>query len=102
MTDERDGLSCGRCRRPCPAPELDRALWCGECVARARAMAARAGWLAGAALAGAFALWIWVVERPPRTMIGAWAGAVLATGWLGGRIGRELCFGLARFRGRQR
>ena len=97
-----DGLSCGRCRRPFSAPALDRLLWCDECVATARATAGRAGWLAGTALAAAFALWVALVEQPPRIVIGGWVGAILATWWLGGRIGRELCFGLLRFRGRPR
>ena len=99
---DEDGLSCGRCGRSSPAPELDRMLWCGSCTAAAQAAASKAGRLAGTGLAGALALWIVVVQQPTEIVLGGWAGAVLATGWLGGRIGRELCFGVLRFRGRPR
>lgn len=97
-----DGLPCGRCGRALPAPELDRMLWCGACTAAAKATASKVGWLAGTGLAGALALWIAIVQQPTRIVLGGWAGAVLATWWLGGRIGRELCFGVLRFRGRPR
>ena len=97
-----DGLSCGRCGRSLPAPELDRMLWCGGCTDAAKATASKIGWLAGSGLAGALAAWIVVVQQPTRIVLGGWTGAVLATWWLGGRIGRELCFGVLRFRGRPR
>lgn len=77
-------------------------LWCGSCTAAARATASRTGWLAGVALAGALALWIVLAAQPSRAMLGGWIGAVVATWWLGARIGRELCFGVLRFRGRPR
>ncbi len=97
-----DGLACGQCKRSLPAAELDRMLWCGPCTAAAKATASRTGWLAGACLAGTLALWIVLVAQPSRIVLGGWIGAVLATWWLGGRIGRELCFGALRYRGRPR
>ena len=89
--------SCGCAKR---ASELDRLLWCEGCLARARERAKRAGWGAGVVLAGALALWIYLVQQPSRLVIGGWAGAVAATLWLGAKAARELCFGLLRLRGR--
>lgn len=53
-------------------------------------------------MASALALWILFVQQPSRMLIGGWLGAVLATLWLGGRAGRELAYGILRFRGRPR
>lgn len=82
------------------ASELDRLLWCEGCVAQARERAKRAGWAAGAVLAGALALWIYLVQQPSRLVIGGWVGAVAAAMWLGAKAARELCFGLLRMRRR--
>ncbi len=95
-------LSCGRCGAEKRARDLDRHLWCEACVARAKGEASRFGWAAGVALAVAFAAWIRFVERPSTMLIGGWIGAVLATLWLGARVGRELSYGVLRFRGRPR
>lgn len=93
-------LACTSCRSAKRASELDRLLWCEGCVAHARERARRIGWAAGVALAGALALWIYLVQQPSRLVIGGWAGAVAAALWLGAKAARELCFGLLRMRRR--
>ena len=94
-------LACAACGAV-GAAALDRHLWCEACVARERARAKRAGWLCGGVLAVALALWIVLVQQPSRMLIGGWAGAVLAAGWLGGRAGMEIAYGVARYKGRPR
>lgn len=93
-------IACVNCDRIDPASNLDRHLWCERCVAGARERARRAGWICGAVLATALALWIYFVQQPSRMLIGGWLGAVLATFWLGGRAGMEVTYGILRFRGR--
>ena len=95
-------LSCARCGRACLAAELDRHLWCEGCIAAVRALANRVGWAFGVVLAAALAAWIYFVQRPSNMLIGGWIGAVLATLWLGSRAGKELCYGVLRFRDRPR
>lgn len=95
-------LSCGRCGRACRARELDRHLWCDECVAAARARASGVGWKVGGVMAAVLAGWIYLVQQPSAMLIGGWIGAVLATFWLGARAGKELCYGVLRFRHRPR
>ncbi len=92
-------VACASCGET-EAGALDRHLWCEGCIATARHRAKRVGWLCGAVLAGALALWIYLVQQPSRMLIGGWAGAVLATFWLGGRAGMEVTYGVLRFRGR--
>ena len=60
------------------------------------------GWSFGAVLAAVLAGWIYFVERPSAMLLGGWIGAVLATFWLGSRAGKELCYGVLRFRHRPR
>ena len=95
-------LICGRCGRASSARVLDRHLWCEDCVAAARGEAGRVGWMCGAVLAALLAAWIYFVQQPSAMLLGGWIGAVLATFWLGARAGRELCYGVLRFRHRPR
>ena len=95
-------LSCGRCGRAFRARELDRHLWCDECVATTRARASGVGWKVGGVMAAVLAGWIYLVQQPSAMLIGGWIGAVLATFWLGARAGKELCYGVLRFRHRPR
>ena len=95
-------IACANCRDTRGASELDRHLWCERCIAAARARAKRVGWICGAVLAAALALWVYFVQQPSRMLIGGWLGAVLATLWLGGRAGMEVAYGILRFRGRPR
>ena len=101
-TGMTDDLRCSRCKEVRPASELDRVLWCEGCVAGAKGQAKRIGWIFGAALAIAFSAWIRFVQRPSDIVIGGWIGAVLATLWLGARVGKEAGYGFLRFRHRPR
>ena len=100
--DPAADIACANCGRTDPASNLDRHLWCERCVQRARERARRVGWICGAVLGVALAMWIYLVQQPSRMLIGGWLGAVLATLWLGGRAGMEVTYGILRFRGRPR
>ena len=95
-------LICVRCGLASSARVLDRHLWCENCVAAARGEAGRVGWMCGAVMAALLAAWIYFVQQPSAMLLGGWIGAVLATFWLGARAGRELCYGVLRFRHRPR
>ncbi len=104
--DRRDRLPdevvCVRCLRPTPADELDRLLWCPECVEAARSRAARIGWSAGGLLALVLALYIWFGIQPDLSLIPTgWALTLAVAFYLGGRIAREISFGVMRLRNRQ-
>ena len=94
-------LTCTCCGEPRKAADLDRLLWCEECIANARSQAKRFGWRLGGALAAGLAAWIFLVQRPSEIVIGGWIGAVVATLWLGARAGRAIWFGVLRFRARR-
>lgn len=97
LPDVAGDFSCASCGQVVRAADLDRHLWCEECIAAARAKARRIGTWFGVGLAGALAVWVFLVEKPT-IMLGGWIGAVLATFWLGMRIGRELTYGILRAR----
>ncbi|MDE2795214.1 MAG: hypothetical protein OXL34_10390 [Gemmatimonadota bacterium] len=97
LPDVAGDFSCASCGQVFRAADLDRVLWCEECIAAARRKAQRIGIWFGIGLAGALAAWVFLVEKPT-IMIGGWIGAVLATFWLGMRIGRELSYGILRAR----
>lgn len=88
-------MVCGEAR---DSTEVDRMLWCESCRDLARARAARIGWAVGALAAAALAIWIAVAVRPSRMISGAWIATVVAAGWLGSRMGREVAYGLFRAR----
>jgi len=92
-------LSCARCGTMHDSTDLDRMLWCEDCVAQTRALAGRAGTGIGVTVGGLAAAWIWLVIKPSPALIpGAWIATVVAAGWLAARLGRELVFGLIRVR----
>ena len=95
-------LYCSKCDQPREASELDRLLWCEFCLAEARQQAGRVGWGVGAVVAGALALWIWLVQQPSDLVLGGWIATVIAALWLGARVGREVAFGVLRMRHRPR
>ncbi len=101
LPDIAGDFSCGSCGRTCRSTELDRHLWCEECIAAARARAKRTGWVFGAGTAAALAAWIFLVVQPT-ILIGGWVGVVLATFWLCSRIATESWYGHLRFRRRPR
>ena len=95
-------LACAKCGRTCRARELDRLLWCEECIAQVKARAKRVGWLVGVVMAVGLAGWIHFVQKPSAALLGGWIGIVLATFWLCARAGTELCYGVLRVRCRPR
>jgi hypothetical protein len=52
----------------------------------------------GGVAALALAAWIALVVQPSRMISGAWIATVVAAGWLGSRMGREVAYGLFRAR----
>ncbi len=95
-------MVCVRCLRPTPGSELDRLLWCPECVESARSRAARIGWSFGGLLALALALYIWFGIQPDLSLIPTgWALTLAVAFYLGGRIAREISFGVMRLRNQQ-
>lgn len=90
-----------RCLRTKPAAELDRLLWCDECLASARRRATLWGWVSGAGLAALLALYIWFVIQPDLTLIPTgWLATLVVAFYLGGRIAREIILGVMRVRNR--
>ncbi len=81
--------------------EVDRLLWCEECQAAARSRAAFLGWLGGFVIAAAVAAYIWVAIRPSDLIIRLWMVIPIAALWLGGRIVREVVYGVERYRNRR-
>lgn len=93
---------CIRCLTPTPSAELDRLLWCPDCVASARRRATWIGWTAGAVLALLLAIYIWFGIRPDLSLIPTgWALTLVVAFYLGGRIAREFAFGVMRLRNQQ-
>lgn len=92
-------VTCIRCLEVRPTEELDRLLWCEECLERAGRRANRIGWISGGVIALVLALWIWFVIRPDLSLIPALWGATLAVAfYLGGRVSREIAYGVMRLR----
>jgi hypothetical protein len=99
--DSLDELSCVRCLQPKAARNLDRLLWCDDCVAKARRRSARRGWIAGGVAAVLLGLYVWLVIQPDLSLIpGAWVATLLIAFYLGTRVTRELLFGLERAQNR--
>lgn len=95
-----DTLHCRRCGRGARADELDRMLWCEDCVAAERRRAA--WWGRGLAFVAAllFALWIALVVRPGADFRILWAVLLLFAYYLFTRLARELAYGVIRVRDR--
>ncbi len=91
-------VTCVRCLQEKDSLDMDRLLWCPECREAALGRAKLWGWGAGAVAAGLLALWISMVVRPSSLVVGGWIATVVVAGWIAGRIGREVAFGLMRFR----
>ncbi len=95
-----DTLHCRRCGREGTPDDLDRMLWCEECVAAGRRRAA--WWGRGLALLAALllALWIAVVVQPGPDFRILWAVLLIFAYYLLTRLGRELAYGVIRVRDR--
>lgn len=96
-----DTLHCRRCGREGTADDLDRMLWCEECVAAGRRRAA--WWGRGLALVAAvlFALWIALEVRPGPDFRILWAVLLIFAYYLFARLARELAYGVIRVRDRR-
>jgi len=93
-------VTCVRCLEVQDQIDVDRLLWCQGCREKARQRAKRWGWGVGVASASLLALWI-VVEVGPTRMVGGWIATVVASLWLGARIGSEIAYGVERYRNRR-
>lgn len=95
-----DAPRCRRCRRATTADELDRILWCEECVSAERKRSARWGRLLAVLAVGLLAVWIALVIRPGEAFRILWALVLIVAYALGARLASELFFGMARVRNR--
>ncbi len=90
-------LRCQVCGTIHERSDLDRLLWCEECLARARALARRGSIVIGLVVAAILAVWIFGFLRPT-VIVGGWIGVVLGGLWVGARVGREVLFAMYRAR----
>ena len=91
-------VTCAHCGETRDSSDVDRMLWCVDCVAQAREKSGRIGTGIGVALAIAMAAWVWLSLKPTVLGPGAWLALVLASGYLGRRMSREIVFGIIRSR----
>jgi hypothetical protein len=78
--------------------ELDRLLWCERCRRLARNRAGWIGWLFGLGLGAGVASYVWLAIRPTDLVIGGWIATVAAAVWIGSKVGREMAYGVMRYR----
>lgn len=93
---------CQNCHALYPRSELDRYLWCPDCVESAVRAARRWGRVAALAVALALALWIVFGIRPSPQFRYLWAAPVLVTYLLVARIVQTIVLGVYRARGIER
>ncbi len=102
MSNIRDRIhtpvTCVRCLKVLDYSDVDRLMWCNDCRESAKARATWVGWLAGLVLGAGLALWIWTVVQPSDLVIGGWIATVVAAIWIGGKVAREIAYGVMRFR----
>lgn len=101
MTERpEEALYCRRCEREAGPDELDRLLWCEDCVAAERGRTA--WWGRGIALltAGLLALWIALEIRPGDRFLLLWALVLVVAYGLIARLAHELVYGIMRVRNR--
>ena len=100
MHANENEIRCHRCHREVGADDLDRILWCEECVDAERK---RAGWWGRGIAAGAVLLlvgWIlWAIQPGPDFRI-LWLLVLAVAYGLIARLGKELVFGVRRVRNR--
>lgn len=96
-----DEITCVRCLEVRDTVEVDRLLWCERCRLQARDRAARVGWLFGVVGALVLSAWIWLEVEPTDLVVGGWIATVVAAGWIGSKVARELAYGVMRFRNRR-
>lgn len=98
MEDQDDALRCHRCREARPTEELDRMIWCEECLRVERRRAAWWGRAMAFLAAVALSFWIAIDVQPSDQFLLLWALVVIVAFYLGSRLGAELVFGVARVR----
>ena len=90
-------LTCVRCLRTRDNRELDRLLWCEDCVEAAKKRAGRRGWIAGGALFVLALLWVVLWVQPDPDLIPTvWIALLAAVLYLSARLAREAFFGWER------
>ena len=92
-----DTATCVRCLQEKDLDVMDRLLWCDECREAARRRAGLWGWGVGVVFAALLALWIWLYIKPSDLVLGGWIGTVVAGLWIGGRVAREIAYGVMRY-----
>jgi len=94
-------VTCLRCLRPTAGDDLDRLLWCEECVGRARRRAALRGILFAAGFVLLLGAYILLVVRPDFSIIPmAWVLVLVVAFYLSARLGREFAYGVDRLTNR--
>jgi len=97
-----EDVTCVRCLEVKPVRDLDRLLWCEECLAAARRRSSLRGWLAGGVLMILLALYIALGIRPDFSLIPtAWIATLVVAFYLGSRVAREIFFGWERVSNRR-
>lgn len=96
-----DEATCTRCLEVRDTANLDRLFWCRECRGKARGRAKRRGWTVGGFAGVLLAGYIWLVIEPSSLILGGWIATVVAAFWLISRIGREVSYGVERYRNRR-
>ena len=91
--------ACLLCLQTKPREDLDRILWCEECLEAAQNRAPSQSWYVGLAVAVALVLWIWLYVHVSTLGIGPWIGMVLAAFYVSARMAREVLYTVARVRG---
>ncbi len=91
--------SCLLCLETKPREDLDRLLWCDECLEAAQNKATSQSWYVGFAVAVVLVLWIWLYVQASTLGIGPWIGMVLAAFYVSARMAREVLYTVARVRG---
>lgn len=93
-----ESMDCARCGESRDSTELDRMLWCEACVEDGRRRARTVGTGVGLATAAVVGLWVWLAVEPSSLIPGAWLASLVAAGWLGSKLAREIAWGVIRAR----
>ena len=79
-----DEVACSRCGHIADRSDLDRLLWCKDCIDSVRNWAKRRSWMVGCCIGIILFAWIWIVVEPSRT--------------LSARVTREVLYGAIRMK----
>ena len=94
-------VRCGRCLRAVTADDLDRILWCEECIAAERNEAGWWGRGIAVVAVGLLTAWILLAVRPGPDFRILWLIVLAVAYGLISRLGMELVFGVRRVRNRR-